>query len=249
MRHPDRIFAITAWAGAPPIDGDSTFLLAMNGKMWPHTERLKVAVGDSVHWRVINFAGSLHPMHLHGAYFRVDARGHANGDTAYTTAQQRLAVTELLGLKGDDVDQLVPVTRRRWLFHCHDAFHVDHVQERELPVASRMWAASLRGDTTRLGADVHPGGMPCTECRDSSSGSTMTGPAPERASVNPRRIALTVQQRSRVFGDTVGTGSVLAVPGAVAADSIEIPGLSTCAQRDEAVAITVHNRLAILTSV
>ncbi|MBK8057127.1 MAG: multicopper oxidase domain-containing protein [Gemmatimonadetes bacterium] len=67
--------------------------------------------------------------------------------------------------------------------------------------------------------------------------------------VNPRRIALTVQQRSRVFGDTVGIGFVLAVPGAVAADSIEIPGPPLVLQRDEAVAITVHNRLAIPTSV
>ncbi len=245
---PDRIFAITAWAGAPPIDGDSTFLLAMNGKMWPHTERLKVAVGDSVHWRVINFAGSLHPMHLHGAYFRVDARGTRTGDTAYTTAQQRLAVTELLGLKETMSITWSPLRAGRWLFHCHDAFHVDHVQERELPVASRMWAASLRGDTTRLAADVHP-----ENAVHGMSGLVMgidvTGPAPERASVNPRRIALTVQQRSRVFGDTVGIGFVLAVPGAVAADSIEIPGPPLVLQRDEAVAITVHNRLAIPTSV
>ncbi|MFN0099463.1 MAG: multicopper oxidase domain-containing protein, partial [Gemmatimonadaceae bacterium] len=152
---PDRIFAITAWSGAPPIGGDSVFLLAMNGKMWPHTERLKLAVGDSVHWRVINFAGSVHPMHLHGAYFRVDARGPRTGDTAYTASEQRLAVTELLGISETMSITWSPSRAGRWLFHCHDAFHVAHSQELDLPVASRMWAASLRGDTTRLAADTH----------------------------------------------------------------------------------------------
>ena len=96
---PDRIFAITAWVGAPPIGGDSSFVLAINGKLWPQTERIRLAVGDSVHWRVINFAGSHHPMHLHGTYFRVDARGTWAGDTAYTAAQHRLAVTEVLRLQ------------------------------------------------------------------------------------------------------------------------------------------------------
>lgn len=245
---PDRIFAITAWAGAPPIDGDSTFLLAMNGKMWPHTERLQVAVGDSVHWRVINFAGSLHPMHLHGAYFRVDSRGTRTGDTAYTQAQQRLAVTELLGLKETMSLTWSPLRAGRWLFHCHDAFHVDHSQERDLPVASRMWAASLRGDTTRLAADAHT-----DNAVHGMSGLVMgidvTGPETERSAPNPRRIALSVQQRARVFGDTVGIGFVLGAPGSVAADSIEIPGPPLVLHRDEAVAITVHNRLAIPTSV
>jgi manganese oxidase len=245
---PDRIFAITAWVGAPPIDGDSTFILAMNGKLWPHTERLKVAVGDSVHWRVINFAGSLHPMHLHGAYFRVDSRGTRTSDTAYTAARQRLAVTELLGIAETMSITWSPQRAGRWLFHCHDAFHVDHSQERDLPVASRMWAANLRGDTTRLAADTHVDDM-VHGMSGLVMGIDVTGPAGAPVAANPRRIDLSVQQRPRVFGDTVGIGFVLGAPGAIAADSIQIPGPALVLQRDEAVAITVHNRLSIPTSV
>jgi FtsP/CotA-like multicopper oxidase with cupredoxin domain len=245
---PDRIFAITAWAGAPPIDGDSTFVLAMNGKLWPHTERLQVAVGDSVHWRVINFAGSVHPMHLHGAYFRVDSRGTRTGDTAYSAAQQRLAVTELLGIAETMSITWSPLRAGRWLFHCHDAFHVDHAQERDLPVASRMWAANLRGDTTRLMAESHTDDM-VHGMSGLVMGIDVTGPEGAQVAENPRRIDLSVQQRPRVFGDTVGIGFVLGAPGAIAPDSIEIPGPPLVLQRDEAVAITVHNRLAIPTSV
>ncbi|MCC7001994.1 MAG: multicopper oxidase domain-containing protein [Gemmatimonadaceae bacterium] len=245
---PDRIFAITAWVGAPPIGGDSTFLLAMNGKMWPHTERLQVAVGDSVHWRVINFAGSLHPMHLHGAYFRVDSRGTRTSDTAYTAAQQRLAVTELLGIAETMSITWSPQRAGRWLFHCHDAFHVDHSQERDMPVASRMWAASLRGDTTPLTAETHSDDM-VHGMSGLVMGIDVSGPVGEQAAVDPRRIDLTVQQRERVFGDTIGIGFVLGPPGTIAADSIEIPGPPLVLRRDEAVAITVHNRLTIPTSV
>jgi manganese oxidase len=245
---PDRIFAITAWVGPPPIHGDSVILLAVNGKIWPHTERLHAAVGDSLHWRVINFAGSLHPMHLHGTYFRVDARGTRTGDTAYTPAQQRMAVTELLGAKETMSITWKPTRAGRWLFHCHDAFHVDHAQELNLPVSSRMWAANLRGDTTRLAADART-----DAATHGMSGLVMgievTGPDPVRPPENPRHIALSVQQRARVFGDTVGIGFVLGAPGSIAADSIEIPGPPLVLRRGEPVAITVHNRLAVPTSV
>jgi len=246
---PDRIFAITAWAGAPPVGGDSTFVLALNGKMWPHTERERLAVGDSAHWRVINFAGSTHPMHLHGAYFRVDSRGTWTGDTVYTAAQQRLAVTEVLRLAETMSITWSPGRAGRWLFHCHDAFHVDHSQERDLPVAARMWAAGLRGDTTRLASPPHGDDAATHGMSGLVIGIEVSGPAPPPPPATARRIDLTVQQRPRVFGDTVGIGFVLGHPAALPPDSIAIPGPPLVLHRDEPVAITVHNRLGIPTSV
>jgi manganese oxidase len=246
---PDRIFAITAWSGAPPIGGDSTFLLAMNGKMWPHTERMQMAVGDSVHWRVINFAGSSHPMHLHGAYFRVDARGTRSSDTAYTAAQQRLAVTEVLRLRETMTITWSPQRAGRWLFHCHDAFHIDHSQERDLPVAARMWASALRGDTTPLPAEPAHDNAATHGMSGLVLGIDVAGGSDATPPPNPRRLDLTVQQRARVFGDTMGIGFVLGRPGSVPADSIAIPGPALVLQRDEPVAITVHNRLTAPTSV
>ena len=50
--------------------------LAINGKSWPHTERIGLTVGDTARWRVVNGTVRGHPMHLHGFYFRVDATGN-----------------------------------------------------------------------------------------------------------------------------------------------------------------------------
>ncbi|MFN0099029.1 MAG: multicopper oxidase domain-containing protein, partial [Gemmatimonadaceae bacterium] len=135
-----------------------------------------------------------------------------------------------------------------WLFHCHDAFHVAHSQELDLPVASRMWAASLRGDTTRLAADTHGDEM-VHGMSGLVLGIDVTGPEGAPDAVKPRRFDLTVQQRPRVFGDSVGIGFVLGAPSTIAADSIVIPGPPLVLTRDEAVAITVHNRLRIPTAV
>ncbi|HEY7896767.1 MAG TPA: multicopper oxidase domain-containing protein, partial [Gemmatimonadaceae bacterium] len=44
----------------------------INGRSWPNTERIAATVGDSLHWRIINATSDVHPMHLHGFYFRID---------------------------------------------------------------------------------------------------------------------------------------------------------------------------------
>jgi FtsP/CotA-like multicopper oxidase with cupredoxin domain len=246
---PDRIIAITGWNGAAPTGGDSTFVLALNGRMWPHTERMQLAVGDTAHWRVINFAGSIHPMHLHGAYFRVDARGTHTGDTAYTAAQQRLVVTETLMERETMALSWSPERAGRWLFHCHDAFHVQHEMEEELDVAAAMWARALAGDTTPLpqpAPAAHPGEHAMAGL---VIGIDVTGPAGASAPAGARAIDLTVQQREKVYADTPGVGFVLARPGVVPGDSITIPGPPIVLAQGEPVAITVHNRLPERTSV
>jgi FtsP/CotA-like multicopper oxidase with cupredoxin domain len=98
--------------------------LYVNGASWPATERLRYTVGDTVRWRVINAAFLPHPMHLHGFYFRVDARGDASRDTVYAPAERRRAVTELLD--GFTTAQLtwVPEREGNWLFHCHLLRHM-----------------------------------------------------------------------------------------------------------------------------
>jgi Multicopper oxidase len=53
--------------------GIARILYTINGRSWPNTERIAATVGDSLHWRVINATFDVHPMHLHGFYFRVDA--------------------------------------------------------------------------------------------------------------------------------------------------------------------------------
>ena len=249
----DRIFAISGWVG-PVIPGtnDSAFVLAVNGKMWPYTDRLRLAVRDSAHWRVINFAGSFHPMHLHGAYFRIDARGDWTGDTAYSAAERRMAVTEVLRIRETMTIAWSPGRPGNWLFHCHDAFHVAHGLETDLAVVAPIWAAQLRGDTGRRGAGTarHPE----TEAVGHRMaglvvGIEVSGTAPAAPPTPQRRLDLIVQQRTRVFGDSVGIGFVLARPGQIPKDSIEIPGPPLILHRGEPTAVTVHNQMATPTSV
>lgn len=249
----DRIFAITAWTGfKPSVDVDTSFIIAVNGKIWPNTERLRVTVGDTVHWRLINLSGSTHPMHLHGTYFSIDARGTLSADTAFAPAARELAVTETLRMRETRTISWSPGRPGRWLFHCHDAFHVDGIQQTDLPTAARIWAASLKGPVETPA--TRPPAKPMGEHDQHGMaglvlGIEAVGTEPSGPGQNPRRIDLLVQQRAKVYGDTVGIGFVAAAPGSVPADSIAIPGPPLVLTRGEPVAITVHNRLAIPTSV
>jgi FtsP/CotA-like multicopper oxidase with cupredoxin domain len=123
----DRIFMITLWSDSSRADG--TFSPArefwsINGKSWPETERLSYTEGDSIRWRLINASGDVHPMHLHGFYYRVDAHGANGRDTLYSESDRRMAVTEKL--TSGSTMQLVwsPNRTGGWVFHCHLTFHL-----------------------------------------------------------------------------------------------------------------------------
>lgn len=123
----DRVFVISWWVQTKTPGGDPDVaqeIFAVNGRPWPHTERLTYAVGDSVRWRVINASADVHPLHLHGFYFRVDARGDAARDTTYWPAERRMAVTEL-ALPGTTMRiAFQPDRPGGWVFHCHLNWHV-----------------------------------------------------------------------------------------------------------------------------
>jgi FtsP/CotA-like multicopper oxidase with cupredoxin domain len=125
---PDRVFVIQ-WTLPRPVAPDSNpdllnSFFTFNGLPWPYTERLGYAQGDSVRWRFINATADVHPLHLHGFYFRVTARGDADRDTLYWTAQQRMAVTELLDA-GTTMSMAWFADRPgAWVFHCHLNWHV-----------------------------------------------------------------------------------------------------------------------------
>ena len=123
----DRVMLISAWVmaktpgGAPDLNLE---FFAINGRPWPHTERFTYAVGDSVHWRIINATPAPHPMHLHGFYFRVDARGDMARDTLYWPGQHRMAVTELSEAGTTMAIAFQPDRPGGWVFHCHLNWHV-----------------------------------------------------------------------------------------------------------------------------
>ena len=124
----DRILVIGQWADTTPSEANPDafmrrLLLVINGRSWPHTERFSYAVGDSVRWRVINASANLHPMHLHGFYFRVDSRGDGTGDTTYAEDRRDRVVTERMGNRQTILMTWVPERAGNWLFHCHFTAH------------------------------------------------------------------------------------------------------------------------------
>lgn len=97
------------------------FIYTINGTQWPNTERVRAAVGDSLHWRVINASSQVHPMHLHGFYFRVDALTGPFADARPAPGQ--LVVTQLLDALSSMSMTWSPERPGNWLFHCHFALH------------------------------------------------------------------------------------------------------------------------------
>ena len=126
-RHAERLFLISFWAVGVPVDTGRVLVerITINGKSWPHTERLTYDIGDSVRLRIANVGVGAHPMHLHGFYFRVDSRGDAQVDTVFRAGSSpRWAVTERIPAGRTFSLTWVPTRPGNWLFHCHDPVHV-----------------------------------------------------------------------------------------------------------------------------
>jgi FtsP/CotA-like multicopper oxidase with cupredoxin domain len=125
----DRVFVIGLWSATPvpgQLPANALSRLVINGKAWPNTERLEYTAGDSIRWRVINASSLVHPMHLHGFYFRVTSRGNEKTDSVFpASAPPRMAVTERVAQYQTMSMAWVPVRPGNWLFHCHDNVHVD----------------------------------------------------------------------------------------------------------------------------
>ena len=139
--HRDRVFVImetldSAWVAyadtATTIHVETRSHLAgldpsiytINGRSWPNTERIHATAGDSLHWRVINASDDLHPMHLHGFYYRVDSYDGPDADPQRRPARDQMVVTQLLtGFSGMSMT-CSPDRPGNWLFHCHLSLHL-----------------------------------------------------------------------------------------------------------------------------
>lgn len=95
----------------------------INGEPWPNTERIHAMVGDSLHWRVINASADVHPMHLHGFYYRVDALTGPWAAFQGRPAPGQMVVTQLLTPWAGMSMTWSPNRPGNWLFHCHFAMH------------------------------------------------------------------------------------------------------------------------------
>jgi FtsP/CotA-like multicopper oxidase with cupredoxin domain len=231
----DRVFVIGLWRGnetpfGTPLEKRMETLV-FNGLAWPHTERHTYTVGDTVRWRFINTSRRGHPLHLHGFYYEVEARGNAVRDTLYPPAARRTVVTELVARGTTMAMSWTPHTPGNWLFHCHLVEHI----------SGRMHPAGLfpTANHTGTGHGVH-------EMSGLVMGIHVTPRPnePTRPPEAPRRtMRLFVTQRPGVYAGSSGFAFVLQEGDREpASDSLRLPGSTITLVRGEPTAITVINR-------
>lgn len=124
---PEKVMVMQIWFGDETGEGEPDFaqeFLVINGRPWPHTERLVYDMGDTIRWRVLNASDAVHPMHLHGFFYRVEARGDLARDSVYWRAETRHAVTERMDPWTTMKLAWTPDRPGAWIFHCHNTAHV-----------------------------------------------------------------------------------------------------------------------------
>lgn len=104
-REPDRIFDLPLSGGM--MGGRWT----IGGQSFPDAEPLEISEGELIRVRMVNHSMMLHPMHLHGHYFRV---GEAIKDTVIVPAHM-----------GDVSFEFVADNPGNWFFHCHNIYHLE----------------------------------------------------------------------------------------------------------------------------
>ncbi len=227
---PDRVFVINIWSD--PVDSVTwREALTINGRSFPYTERIAATVGDSVRWRWVNASLRPHPMHLHGFYFRVDAKGGAQADTAYAPDARRLVVTENMLPFSTMRVAWRPHREGNWLFHCHIAYHV-------LPEAQLDAPPPEAHAHTSPNFEEHMAGLVLALVVAPSPEGTVADPPPTR---HLRMVAQEGRPRGRA---PRALSYVIAEDGSEPApDSVDIPGRVLLLTRGEPTAVTVVNRL------
>jgi manganese oxidase len=234
------LLASTDSANAAGLPLGDNIIFSINGRSWPNTERLTATVGDSVRWRVINANNDIHPMHLHGFYYRVDALTNQN------VPQDRrgpppglMVVTQRMPAFTSMSMTWVPERAGNWLFHCHFQIHV----AREAPMAG-----------------AHAGGPPENHALTGMTGLVMgvvvspragSRVVPEGAGGPPRRLRLEAVQDSAFPDSAPSMRFVLGGEGVAGSPASAGPAFSPplVLQRGKPVAIMVVNRLREPTAV
>jgi FtsP/CotA-like multicopper oxidase with cupredoxin domain len=231
---PDRIMAISWYFTVEPKSptGLGRGTMAINGLSWPHTERLGYAQGDSIRWRVLNFTELDHPMHLHGFYFRMDAKGNGVADTLYTSDQQRMAVTEIL-----EPFQTLSLAWRadrpgNWIFHCHYAVHL-----------SSLVALDTENGAMDHSQLEHHGSDRPHQMFGLVMGISVSPKGPQAVAVEaPRAIRIVQREKPNVYGTQPGMSFVMdGTPDAADSTAMPVPGPLLLLERGKPVAVTVVN--------
>lgn len=239
----ERVMLISGWSDAEldPSTAKVTMKMMINGRSWPETERLHYTVGDTVRWRVINASITSHPMHLHGFYFRVDARGDQVRHVTYPPNERQEVVTERLDIDETMRITWIPETPGNWLFHCHLMRHMSPMQRFPDEPSVGGHGESQGHDTSNVAID---------HARDGMAGMIMgITVQPDSSHIKPeaaveRRLSLFTSRRDSTIDHDPAYSFVLQEgnePPRI--NDVQIPGSPLILTRGEMTKITVHNRL------
>ena len=240
----DRILVITEWTSltraqlrelASQDDPAAAFLklrpdagFAINGTSWPHTERLRYALSDTVRWRVVNLSTQVHPMHLHGFYFEVDSVGDGLVDHPTTLGRKPRVVTQVLPPGATLAMTWKPERAGNWLFHCHVMTHVSPV----------LHVDGSPKENAGHHHDADPGaGMTGMVLGVIIDGPASAEPWPAQTG-HARKLTMMMELQPQGFGEAPALTF-----------SSRVPGPTLVLTRGEPVEITLVNRLAEATAI
>jgi multicopper oxidase len=83
----------------------------IGGQAYPRAAPLDISRGQWIRMRLTNMSMALHPMHLHGHFFRV---GSAIKDTVLVHPMRGIVTLEFLANNPGN-----------WFFHCHNTYHLE----------------------------------------------------------------------------------------------------------------------------
>lgn len=106
----------------------------MNQKLWPESDKINIKIGQPQKIVFQNSSSRLHPMHIHGVFFRVLER---NGNPAVEPFTRD---TVLVGPQETVVIGLVPEHEGIWVAHCHILEHAEAGMMTSIGVAERNTA-------------------------------------------------------------------------------------------------------------
>ena len=207
--------------------------MAINGLSWPHTERLTYTQGDSIRWRVINFTEIDHPMHLHGFFFRVNAKGDGVADSVYTPDQRRMGVTEVMAPFQTLSIAWKAERAGNWIYHCHYATHLSDLASLD----------TEKGEHDSTMTSHHASDRP-HQMYGLLMGISIAPNAP-MAKVNGPERAIRIVQREKpnVYGSQPGMSFVVdGTPEASDPNAMPVPGPTLVLERGKPVAVTIVNQ-------
>lgn len=246
----DRVFVINAMFAEADVIHPDFEVVTINGKSYPYTEPLEYTAGEIIRWRVINPSISEHPMHLHGAFYRVLSLGTFETDTAYAGPDRQSVVTQNMQPGSTMMMEWTPEHAGRWLFHCHFQFHVS--TDERVPVFSPVMAKQYGESEAKSGTHEHHDAM---GAMNDMAGLVLminvkaSSSAPVPASTaTPRKLDLVIEPnaaggKTRTFSCSVREGKKI-----VASEDKSV-GPPIVVTRGEPTEITVVNHLDAPTTI